>query len=367
MRRKRILIQSAAVALCSILLFLCVYNNCESYDTPIAKVTEVSEKASGSGSVDQSLTGVVKNGDFRGQTIHLENTYEESLVYDDRYSEGDFLFVTIHSADENTDDSAVLTGSVTGVKRDYYVALTLIVLLALLVLAGGKQGIFTILGLTVNISLFCVLLMLYGAGPNVLALSIVLVILFSCIVLILINGANRRTWISLCATLGAVAFVGLLSAAVIWLGPEISYEFMEYLPEPYTRSDANLLFLSEILIGGLGVIMDIAVTITACSAELIRKDPHISRKTLLHSCRQVADDITGTMINVVFFTNIASCIPVFILSMKNEISFFTVIKYNAFFEIARFLTGSIGIIITIPLAIFAASAFLRKGGAVKCS
>ena len=155
-------IQSAAVALCSILLFLCVYNNCESYDTPIAKVTEVSEKASGSGSVDQSLTGVVKNGDFRGQTIHLENTYEESLVYDDRYSEGDFLFVTIHSADENTDDSAVLTGSVTGVKRDYYVALTLIVLLALLVLAGGKQGIFTILGLTVNISLFCVLLMLYG-------------------------------------------------------------------------------------------------------------------------------------------------------------------------------------------------------------
>ena len=93
MRRKRILIQSAAVALCSILLFLCVYNNCESYDTPIAKVTEVSEKASGSGSVDQSLTGVVKNGDFRGQTIHLENTYEESLVYDDRYSEGDFLLL----------------------------------------------------------------------------------------------------------------------------------------------------------------------------------------------------------------------------------------------------------------------------------
>ena len=163
----------------------------------------------------------------------------------------------------------------------------LIVLLALLVLAGGKQGIFTILGLTVNISLFCVLLMLYGTGPNVLALSIVLVILFSCIVLILINGVNRRTWISLCATLGAVAFVGLLSAAVIWLGPEISYEFMEYLPEPYTRSDANLLFLSEILIGGLGVIMDIAVTITACSAELIRKDPYISRKALLQSCRQV--------------------------------------------------------------------------------
>ena len=207
---------------------------------------------------------------------------------------------------------------------------------------------------------------LYGSGVNILLLSIALVVLFSVIVLLLINGWNRRTLISLYATLGAVAFIGLLSALVIWLGPKISYEFMEYLPEPYTRSEANLLFLSEILIGGLGVIMDIAVTITACASELIRKNPCISRSSLLFSCRQIADDITGTMINVVFFTNIASCIPVFIISMKNDISFFTVMRYNAFFEIARFLTGSTGIIITIPLAIFAASCFL-KGEKNTCS
>lgn len=363
MKYRRALISLAAVCFCSIALFLCVYNNCESYDTPIAKITKVSEKAESSGHTAQALTGVLKNGRLRGETISLTHTFEESMVYDDRYARGNFLFVSI---DPQSESSGTLTGTITGVKRDYYIALTLLILLDLLILAGGKQGLLTILGLGINIALFCGLLTLYGTGPNVLALSIVLVLLFSSIVLVLINGFNRRTLASLCATLGSVAVVGILSALILWLGPAVSYEFMEYLPEPYTTSEANLLFLSEILIGGLGVIMDIAVTITACSAELLRKDPRISKKALLLSCRQVADDITGTMINVVFFTNVASCIPVFLLSMKNGIQFFTVLRYNAFFEIARFLTGSIGIIITIPLAMFAASCFM-KGGARKCS
>lgn len=361
MKHKKIFIRLVIVFFCSCLLFLCSYYNWDSYDTTIAKVISVQETAIDSDTVLQKLTGAVKNGEWKGQEIQLENRYDKSLVYDDQYSEGNFLFITV-------DDSSAspLVGTITGVKRDYYVVLTLLILLNLLILIGGKQGSFTILGLIINVGLFSGMLMLYGSGVNILLLSIALVILFSAIVLVLINGWNHRTLISLCATLGAVAFIGLLSALVIWLGPEISYEFMEYLPEPYTRNEANLLFLSEILIGGLGVIMDIAVTITACASELIRKDPHISRSSLLRSCRQVADDITGTMINVVFFTNIAGCIPVFIVSMKNDISFFTVMKYNAFFEIARFLTGSMGIIITIPLAMFVASYFL-KGGKNTCS
>lgn len=361
MKHKKTFMRLMIVLFCSCLLFLCSYCNWDSYDTTIAKVISVQETVIDSDTVLQDLTGTIKNGTRKGQEVRLENRYDKSLVYDDQYSEGNFLFISVDDS-----SAAPLTGSITGVKRDYYVVLTLLILLDLLILIGGKQGSFTILGLFINVGLFSAMLMLYGSGANILLLSIGLVILFSAVVLFLINGRNRRTLISLCATLGAVAFIGLLSALIIWLGPEISYEFMEYLPEPYTRGEANLLFLSEILIGGLGVIMDIAVTITACAAELIRKDPRISRRSLLLSCRQVADDITGTMINVVFFTNIAACIPVFIISMKNDISFFTVMKYNAFFEIARFLTGSMGIIITIPLAMFAASCFL-KGGKNTCS
>lgn len=359
MFNKKFALKLVIVLLSSLLLFFAVYNDYDRYQSPIVKITGLSQETEKDGNIRQTLTGTVKNGEHKGETITLENKYDPSLVYDEHYRPGSCLFVSIDSG------GSQLSGRITGVKRDHYAVLVLLVLLDLLLLVGGKQGFYTIIGLSLNITLFYGMLTLYEASANVLALSIGLVILFSSIVLLLINGFNKRTLISLLATLGAVAVIGLLSAAVIRFGPAISYEFMEYLPEPYSRSEADLLFLAEILIGGLGVIMDIAVTITSCSAELIRKDPLISKKALLFSCRQVADDITGTMINVVFFTNIAACIPVFILSMKNDISFFTVMKYNSFFEIARFLTGSMGIILTIPLSIFAASCFL-KGGKKKC-
>lgn len=360
MFNKKFAVKFIIVLFLSILVYAAVYNNYESYHTPIAKVTSVVQTNTKDGTIRQTLTGTIKNGAHKGQTVTLENTCDPSLVYDDQYSRGNLLFLSLDDGQNSR-----LTGTVTGVKRDHYAVLVLLVLLDLLLLAGGKQGFYTIIGLCLNIVLFYGMLTLYEASVSVLSLTILLVILFSAIVLTLINGFNKRTLISLVATLAAVAAIGLLSAAVIHFGPEISYEFMEYLPEPYTRSEANLLFLSEILIGGLGVIMDIAVTITSCSAELIRKNPFISKKALLLSCRQVADDITGTMINVVFFTNVAACMPVFLISMKNDISFFTVMKYNAFFEIARFLTGSMGIILSIPLAIFAASCFL-KGGKKPC-
>ena len=162
-------------------------------------------------------------------------------------------------------------------------------------------------------------------------------------------------------TIGALAVVGLLCFVLIWKTANMGYEYLDFLPEPYTVKQANHLFLSQIMIGCLGAIIDIAVTITACSVELIRKTPDISTKALVDSAKEVADDITGTMINVVFFTNLAAIIPIFIISMRNDIGFVTVLKYDAFFEITRFLAGAIGILITIPLSVMASSMFLRRG------
>ena len=85
----------------------------------------------------------------------------------------------------------------------------------------------------------------------------------------------------------------------------------------------------------------------------MRKNENISKKALLSSCREVSDDITGTMINMVFFTNVSSCIPLFVISMQNGIGFMTVIRYSVFFEVARFLTASIGIVAAIPFSILA--------------
>ncbi|QHI72981.1 YibE/F family protein [Aminipila terrae] len=355
--KKFTIIKVSAIILTSLLLFFLVCNDYSLYDSTIVKATVVHDtylenKSSVSGNTEnyykQHIKAVIKNGPYKGQLVTLQNTYAESLVYDDKYSAGTSLFV------ENlTKGDHGFTANISGVKRDYHVAAVVLTLIDLLIIVGGTQGFFTLLCLVINIILFYGMLLLNYKGMNILLLSMVMSVLFSSIILFLIHGRSTNTFIALCATLASIAFVTVLAYFVMRFTPDIDYEFLEYLIHPYERSDADLLFLSEILMGCVGAIIDIAVTITSCASELLRKNSCISRKALLSSCRELSEDITGTMINMIFFTNVSACIPLFILSMQNQIKFMTVIRYNVFFEVARFLTGSIGIVAAIPFSILA--------------
>lgn len=361
--KKTNIIKYSAIILISLLLFLLVHNNFNFYDSTIATINNIDEsflysKDSPGGSsenyYEQNITATIKNGPNKGKLVTLKNNFAESLVYDNKYFVGTSLFIEKIATQNNH-----LTATISGVKRDYYIAAIVLILLNLLILVGGMQGFFTIICLLINIFLFYGMLVLNKEGINILLLSIIMSIVFSTIVLFLINGRNKITFIALSATLTSIAFVTILAYVVMRFSPDIDYEFLEYLIHPYERFDADLLFLSEILMGCVGVIIDISVTITACASELIKKNANITKKALISSCKEVSDDITGTMINVVFFTNVSSCIPLFVLSMQNEIGFMTVIRYNVFFEVARFLTGSIGIVAAIPFSILAV--FLAYG------
>ena len=140
----------------------------------------------------------------------------------------------------------------------------------------------------------------------------------------------------------------------------IDYDFMDYLSQPYDQHTANLIFLSEVLVGGLGAVMDVVVTMVMTVSEIVRTGEHVTRRSLIQSCRRVGDDLVGTMINLMFLTNIASCIPSFILFMRNGIHFKTILHYNVFFELARFLTGSIGTVLAIPVAAFIAIGYYER-------
>ena len=56
----------------------------------------------------------------------------------------------------------------------------------------------------------------------------------------------------------------------------------------------------------------------------------------------------------------AAAIPFFILSLKNDIDIDKLLKYNVFFDIVRFLTGSIATVLAIPVAALVAVKMFRK-------
>lgn len=305
--------------------------------------------------IRQSLKIKLLNGEKKGRILLSENRYEKSEVYTVKLSPGDKIFVEKISLQKGQ-----LHGLFGGVKRDTFVILVLVFLFGMFLLIGGKHGILTIFSLILNMAAFYLVLLLYLKGVNLLFTMIPMSIFFTAMLLFFMYGKNKRTYLSFAATIITVLITVIISTVIIYFGGQIDYDFMDYLIMPYSQRDAGFIFISEILVGCLGAVMDVVVTMIMTVDQISETAEAPGRKEFISSCREVGDDLVGTMITLMFFTNIAASMPNIILSMRNGIGFRTILRYNSFFELARFLTGSISVVLAIPISGAIAIYYYRK-------
>lgn len=329
------------------------------YKTPIVKITEVrteeKEREEGTRGGEeihyrQFLKGIVLNGEHRRETIQLKNEYAQSEVTSQKYQKCDRVFVEIR------EKANALSGNIKGLKRDTGIVALLGAMVFLLLIVTKKQGLRTIFTVGVNIAIYTVGFLFFLDGKDVLKICNVMVLAFTIGTLLLLNGFNKRTLASILSTLCVLAVIMGLFHLVMSRAGETDYAAMEYLGSLDNPSE---LFEAEVMLAGLGAIMDVTVTISATLGELVRKRPSIRWKELFRSGREVGYDIMGTMISVLLFTFGCGLIPTFLIRMNNDISFLTIAKLNIPFEICRFLIESIGIVIAIPISIFVAASLLK--------
>ncbi|WP_461812964.1 YibE/F family protein [Faecalimonas sp.] len=342
-----------------VIVILFVFFDARLYKTPIVKITEIrteeKEKEEGTRGGEeihyrQFLKGIVLNGEYKKERIQLKNEYAESEVTSQKYKKYDRVFVEIR------EKSNALSGNIKGLKRDTGVAALLGLMILLLLVITKKQGLRTIFTVVVNISIYMIGFAFFLNGKDILKICNIMVIAFSIGTLLLLNGVNKRTVASILSTLCVLAVImGIFHLVMNNLG-ETDYASMEYLGSLDNPSE---LFEAEVMLAGLGAIMDVTATISATLGELVRKRPSIRWKELFHSGREVGYDIMGTMISVLLFTFGCGLIPTFLIRMNNEISFLTIVKLNIPFEICRFLIESIGIVIAIPISIFVSASLLK--------
>lgn len=340
--------------LCAGVIF--VFNDYKFYDDTIGKVVKVQNMNGDSESEDQSqkLNIIIKNGKYKGESILVDNKYTYSRVFDNKYVKGNEVFLSISHS-----DSGKLTGRITGLKRDKYIALLVAVFIMLHIFLLGKKGVLSVIATGINIAICIFAFHMFFKGYDLFLLSNIMMIIFTVLSLTLGNGINKKTFAAIVGTLLSVTVTMVIFRLALKFGGEVDYAFMEYSVNP---DDLHSIFMSEILIGGLGAIMDVSISMAIAIDELIEKDRNVSIKTLISSGREIGYDIMGTMINVLFFTYMSGCIPIILLKMKNDFSIFTILKLHLPFEIYRFLCGSIGIILSIPIALFVSIVFLKKRG-----
>lgn len=343
--KKQKLLWGLLLILVAVLVF--VANDSFLYKTPVAGITKVKNTFAYENEgpneeteryYEQKISAVLLNGTRKGEKITLENEYSDSGVNDERYRFGDQVFVSLGS-----DDGAAVIGK----KRDVYLTLLVGIFICLLFYFNRKQGGIILISLIFNIGIFLMTLWQYKEGVNLSVLAAILMLVFSVITLLFAGGIHKKTFVAILSTLATNVCCYGIYQGLLKVCPRIPYEMMDYVVNAKDLSD---LFLAGVLMGSLGAVMDVSISITAGVTEIVETSPEITVRALMKSVREIGYDIMGTMINVLFFTYISSSIPIVVVKIKNGYTLYHLIHFHLIFDIIRFLMGAIGIVMAIPVA-----------------
>lgn len=344
----------------SILSFYFVSTNEAYYNKTIAKVTAITENISqtptqnGQAEVikNQKITAIIMNGIHKGSEVQLENKTSYSQAYDLNLKVNDEVFIRIQQNDYNQ----IISSKILDFKRDKYIGYITILFMLLILLIGGLKGFRSLTSVVINILIFSAMISLFLEGYNLTLIAIISSILFIIISLFIVSGVNRKTISAILGTIIGTFISFLITIFVMWLchSNGIHYEEMEFLTHPPEK-----IFLIEILIGTLGGIMDIAISISSSLNEIFDQNPNIRTKDLINSGLEIGKDIMGTMSNTLVLAYISGSIPLVLLFLKNKFPFSYIININLSLEIVRALTGSIGIVLSIPITIYTSVILLR--------
>lgn len=250
---------------------------------------------------------------------------------------------------------------------DFYRIPMLLVLLGLfavvVVAVGGKQGIFSFLGMAMSIAvlmLYIVPQILAGNSPLWVSLSGCFLIAISSVYVS--HGWGWKSHLSLVSITSGLLIVAILSylavksSRLMGLGSEEAY-FLQF----GQTSQINLqgLLLGGMMLGALGVLDDVVVSQVSVVFQLKNADKQLSFFQLFRRAITVGKDHVASMVNTLVLAYAGANMPLFLLFVLNEETphWVTVNSEMIAEEIIRTLTGSIGLVLTVPIATFVASYF----------
>ena len=135
---------------------------------------------------------------------------------------------------------------------------------------------------------------------------------------------------------------------------------LAFIPQ-HRRIDYQGLLFAGIMIGALGAVMDVAMSISSAMWEIISVSPDISKKQLIKSGMNIGRDIIGSMSNTLILAYVSTSIPVLLLFILFSNGFTEIINLELLAsEVLRAVAGSIGLICTIPITVRLVGKWHRK-------
>lgn len=289
---------------------------------------------------------VILNGAKKGETVVAHETV---TAYDavplKHVTEGDRVLIALEQ-----------DGEYDYYMHDYDRTMPLWVLgilfVALVLLFGRRKGVNTIISLSFTFAaVFIVFVPAVMSGQNIYLWSVMTCVYIIIMTLLITNGWNKKTLAAVIGCTSGVVTAGILTVITLhFLNLSgITSEDTIYIKQNF-EIDLNALIFGGIILGAVGAVMDVSVSISSSLKELYDQVETPTFGKLVKSGITIGRDIMGTMANTLVLAYIGCELSATILSVAYSSSLTTLFSREKIVEeVMQALVGSIGILLTIPL------------------
>ena len=302
----------------------------------------------------QHLKIEILTGKHKGEVYTVRNTIELAIPYRLIFRLHEKMILQV---DEDEETGKIINLKIYERARDTKVYALIVIFAAALIIVGKKNGLKALITLGITVGLiFGIFLpcIIRGFSPILLALAVCSSA--TVITLLIISGNNKKTYTAIIGTIGGVIIAGIFAfiagkiLMLTGLGNEDA-QMLAFIPQ-HRRIDYQGLLFAGIMIGALGAVMDVAMSISSAMWEIISVSPDISKKQLIKSGMNIGRDIIGSMSNTLILAYVSTSIPVLLLFILFSNGFTEIINLELLAsEVLRAVAGSIGLICTIPITV----------------
>jgi len=320
----------------------------------LSETLELEEGESGRFRGVQNLEVTLKTGKQKGQQIEIKN--ELSATHNINATEGTNIIIKLDAPEGITPFYTVFNYD-----RNTGIYLMIGIFLLLMLVVGGRKGIKSVIGLV--FTLFFIIGFLLPAiyhGNSPVGTGILTVLVCSLFSLLLLNGFCKKTWTAL-----AAVFVGvLISAGCYYLFSAILHlsgynldqaEELIIIHQNTGLQVSQILFVG-ILVASLGAILDMTMSVASSLFEMKRMHPHMERKDIFIAGMEIGKDMIGTMCETLILAFTGSAITALLVLISYGAQFQQILNSDYIAnELLHSITGSVGVILTVPITAFFAS------------
>ena len=246
--------------------------------------------------------------------------------------------------------------SVYGADREWAIYSIIIFFVLALACIGGKQGVYSVLGLGFTvICIFWLFLPMIYRGHSPIMSAVLVVALTTVATIYLVGGASKKTLSAIGGSIGGVLIAALFALFFSKISGITGYNVSDIEDLIYIQEQTNIkvgeLLFAGILIASMGAVMDVAMSISSTIEEISFQNPGLTRTELFLSGMRVGRDMMGTMSNTLILAFAGGSINTLVFIYAYNYEYLQVINmYSVGVELIQGIASSMGVIMTVPLS-----------------